>query len=307
MQRRGFEVPPNDPGKLSWVKILLDPSQPRPNFVQPKKTTLPRGKKPIDIVTDYLTALRAYTLLTLARRLGQEAIAATHIEFLLTVPAVWSDKARQMTLEAAVRAGLGSTQAGGDNANGSGGGGGGLRLMTEPEAAAEYALRSIRPNSMKVGDCFTVCDAGGGTVDLISLKITSLVPLQLNEIAIGAGALCGAVYLDRRFEDFVRDTLGRDTYEHMSNRAKQQMMQYWETYMKREFSEGGDAEDDFEDPVSDDEATLNNDRDDEDETDGVGEFWVPVPGVPDSDETHVRGGFLRVTRYIHPSSPLLTD
>lgn len=151
---RGFEVPPADPQKISWIKILLDPSQPRPTFVNPKRTTLPRGKKPVDIVTDYLTALRAYTVQTLERRLGREVMSRTNVEYVLTVPAVWSDKARQMTMEAAMRAGLGL--GGGAVAVAvadEGEGMGLLKLITEPEGAAEYALRSIQPNSMKVGLC----------------------------------------------------------------------------------------------------------------------------------------------------------
>lgn len=154
-QRRGFEVPPADPQKISWIKILLDPSQPRPTFVNAKRTTLPRGKKPVDIVADYLTALRAYTVQTLERRLGREVMGRTKVEYVLTVPAVWSDKARQMTMEAAMRAGLGL--GGGAAAEGEEQeeeGAGLLRLITEPEGAAEYALRSIQPNSMKVGYFF---------------------------------------------------------------------------------------------------------------------------------------------------------
>jgi hypothetical protein len=251
----GFEVPPTDPQKLSWIKILLDPSQPRPTFVQPKRTTLPRGKSPVDIVTDYLRALRAYTLLTLQRRLGAEALTNTPVEYVLTVPAVWSDKARATTLEAAIAAGLGE---------------GGLNLITEPEGAAEYALRSLRPNALKEGDCFTVCDAGGGTVDLITYTISSLHPLQLHEVAVGTGALCGAVYLDRRFEDFVADKIGREALDGMDHRAKFQMGQYWETYMKREFSASDTQEEE--------------------------DFWVPVMGVPDTEDGRMRGGFLRVSR-----------
>ncbi|KAF8247626.1 actin-like ATPase domain-containing protein [Wilcoxina mikolae CBS 423.85] len=255
----GFEVPPTDPQKLSWIKILLDPSQPRPTFVQPKRTTLPRGKSPVAIVTDYLRALRAYTLLTLQRRLGAEALTNTPVEYVLTVPAVWSDKARATTLEAAIAAGLGE---------------GGLNLITEPEGAAEYALRSLRPNALKEGDCFTVCDAGGGTVDLITYTISSLHPLQLHEVAVGTGALCGAVYLDRRFEEFVAEKIGREQLEGMDHRAKFQMGQYWETYMKREFSAAEDTQ-----------------QQEEEE-----DFWVPVMGVQDSEDGRMRGGFLRVSR-----------
>src|SRR5690606_23703280 len=168
----GFEVSHNDANRLSWIKILLDPSQPRPDFVKPKATRLPFKKKPIDIVTDYLTALKNYTMLTLERRFGKEWLhgdemegtVPRRVEFVLTVPAVWSDKARQLTLEAAVKAGLGfypgtaPQELKGANT-------GLLRLSTEPEGAAEYALRTMgEAQSMKVGDCFVVCDAGGGTV-----------------------------------------------------------------------------------------------------------------------------------------------
>lgn len=50
----------------------------------------------------------------------------------MTVPAVWSDAARAKTLECAERAGLGD----GVEA--------GIRLVTEPEAAALYALVKVR-------------------------------------------------------------------------------------------------------------------------------------------------------------------
>lgn len=195
----------------------------------------------------------------LERRLGAEVLGDTEVEYVLTVPAVWSDKARATTLEAAIAAGLG----GKDNA-------GGLHLITEPEGAAEYALRSLRPNTLKEGDCFTVCDAGGGTVDLITYTISSLQPLQLQEVAVGTGALCGAVYLDRRFEDFVADKIGKDQFEAMDHRAKFQMKQYWETYMKREFSQ-----------------KLPHEEEED--------FSVPVMGIPDSEDGRVRGGFLRVS------------
>ncbi|PUU79590.1 hypothetical protein B9Z19DRAFT_979106 [Tuber borchii] len=269
---RGFEVPPTDPQKLSWIKILLDPSQPRPNFVNPKKTTLPRGKKPVDIVTDYLSALKSYTVQTLERRLGKEVVQKSRVEYVLTVPAVWSDKARQMTMEAAIRAGLG-VRAGEDST-------GLLRLITEPEGAAEYALRSIQPNSMNVGDCFVVCDAGGGTVDLISYRISSLIPLQLNEVAIGTGALCGAVYLDRRFEDFVSRRIGKDKFDAMDHRARFQMNQFWETYVKREFV--------------DDEGVQRDEEEEEENENKL--FWVPVMGVPDNEDKGIRGGFLKLSR-----------
>jgi hypothetical protein len=80
------------------------------------------------------------------------------------------------------------------------------------------------------------------------------------------------VYLDRRFEEFVAEKIGREQLEGMDHRAKFQMGQYWETYMKREFSAGEDTQGEEED------------------------FWVPVMGVQDSEDGRMRGGFLRVSR-----------
>ena len=35
---------------------------------------------------------------------------------------------------------------------------------------------------LEVGDAFVICDAGGGTVDLISYEIVSLKPFKLKEL-----------------------------------------------------------------------------------------------------------------------------
>lgn len=45
---------------------------------------------------------------------------------------------------------------------------------------------------------FVLCDAGGGTVDLISYKITQIQPtFRIEEAAIGSGDKCGATYVDK--------------------------------------------------------------------------------------------------------------
>ena len=44
---------------------------------------------------------------TLTRRYGESFMASTKVEFVLTCPAVWSDAAKNTTLQAAERAGMG--------------------------------------------------------------------------------------------------------------------------------------------------------------------------------------------------------
>lgn len=52
------------------------------------------------------------------------------METIITVPAVWSDKAKSDTLQCAHRAGFGQLDK--------------LRMITEPEAAAVYTFHQVR-------------------------------------------------------------------------------------------------------------------------------------------------------------------
>ncbi|KFY66388.1 hypothetical protein V496_02081 [Pseudogymnoascus sp. VKM F-4515 (FW-2607)] len=83
-----------------------------------------------------------------------------------------------------------------------------LVMISEPEAAALHTLRAIQPNTITNGDTFVVCDAGGGTVDLISYQVKSVEPLDLYEVVQGDGGICGAAILDKRFETFIKHRLG---------------------------------------------------------------------------------------------------
>ena len=108
------------------------------------------------------------------------------------MPAVWSDLAQAKTRACAEGAGMGK----------------GLQIISEPEAAAIYALHAMDPHSIQVGDTFVLCDAGGGTVDLISYTVTELKPiLQVAEAANGSGRLCGSTFLNRIFQKFIVDKL----------------------------------------------------------------------------------------------------
>jgi molecular chaperone DnaK (HSP70) len=75
----------------------------------------------MDAVSDYLAQIYTHTMETLSRRYGESFMATTKVEFVLTVPAVWSDSAKNATLQAAEKAGMGNKHE--------------LKLVSEPEAA----------------------------------------------------------------------------------------------------------------------------------------------------------------------------
>lgn len=148
-------------------------------------------------MTDYLTALRKHAEQVLRYKLPESAVNTTPIEFVITTPAVWSDLAQAKTRSCAQKAGMGSGSA--------------LHIISEPEAAAMYALDAMDPHNIKIGDTFVLCDAGGGTVDLISYKVAALKPiLQIAEAAPGSGSSCGSTFLNRIFQKFLKDKLGDD-------------------------------------------------------------------------------------------------
>ncbi len=68
-------------------------------------------------------------------------------------------------------------------------------MIKEPEAAALYTMHCLE-FSLNVGDAFVVCDAGGGTVDLISYEVVGLSPsLQVKELVPGTGKLLSLLVL----------------------------------------------------------------------------------------------------------------
>lgn len=61
---------------------------------------------------------------------------------------------------------------------------------------------------LQVGRRFVVCDAGGGTVDLITYEVTKLEKLEVKEVTEGTGGKCGSSMLNMRFRRFLKQTHG---------------------------------------------------------------------------------------------------
>ncbi|KAG6170156.1 hypothetical protein E4U51_001083 [Claviceps purpurea] len=158
-------------GGIVAIKLLLDPKQERPLYLPATHTrtelrALP--KAPIEIAADFMRAIYEHALEEIASAVPKAYMDICQKEFVLSVPAVWSDAAKNATLKAAELAGIES-----------------ITVVKEPEAAAMYSIKSLE-FSIKKNDAFVVCDAGGGTVDLISYEVMAVAPqLKLKELAPG--------------------------------------------------------------------------------------------------------------------------
>ena len=54
-----------------------------------------------------------------------------------------------------------------------------------------------------------MCDAGGGTVDLISYEVVQVEPeLKIAEIVVGSGGNCGSTFIDTHFQHLLERRLG---------------------------------------------------------------------------------------------------
>ncbi|KAL7276609.1 hypothetical protein RUND412_000413 [Rhizina undulata] len=209
---------------------------------------------PVEVVTDYLRSLREHAISVIERRFHSEFIQRTKTKYVLTVPAVWSDSAKALTVQAARNAGFGKHEVD-------------FNLIGEPEAAAAYSLQAIENEIIKEGDTFVVCDAGGGTVDLVSYKIVQLNPLSISEVVGGSGGLCGSTFVNEKFDEHIRNILGDDTINKMKPVARNEMMRQWEDKVKFKFVDAEDIE----------------------------SYDLYIPGVPDNEEKGLEAGFLSLT------------
>ena len=139
----------NTPGTTDSILggYLSDHQWKHPNM--PTKTA-------VDYTADYLKCIYNYVSNeVLPSRYGAQFLQNQQISYVITVPAIWSDKAKELTRRAAVMAGIPREK---------------LLLITEPEAAALFCATLCKEVDLQIGDRFLICDAGGGTVVHFLLK-----------------------------------------------------------------------------------------------------------------------------------------
>ena len=109
--RWGFQFRPEEP-RLRCIKLFLDRNQKLPHFVSPLETAAQLRKcerTVMDAVSDYLTKIYNHTMETLTRRYGESFMSTTKVDFVLTVPAVWSDRGEERDASGSGESGYGQS------------------------------------------------------------------------------------------------------------------------------------------------------------------------------------------------------
>lgn len=153
-------IPPNVQRHM-WTKLDLDTPQIGEAAKILHELSLDDkepSKQAVDIVADYLAHVKDHLVKNLDHRYGTELWKSLPITLLVTVPAVWSDRAKDRTLLAIRKAGFNDTE---------------LPMLkrtvttTEPEAAAIHTIQALRGSvsdeQLAFGDGLIVCDMGGGS------------------------------------------------------------------------------------------------------------------------------------------------
>ncbi|OXV06305.1 hypothetical protein Egran_05928 [Elaphomyces granulatus] len=182
----GFQIP-SSAKRNKYFKLRLD---------DPSGSTTDT-KSPEELTRLYLSYLYTHMKYSLEKSLSASTVWSTPIDYVITVPAIWTEAAKQKTLTAAEKAGFKSSKK--------------TYLVSEPEAAAIYTLNNLRSSTLGVQRSFVVCDAGGGTVDCISYQIVKLSPrLTVKETTKGTGAKCGSSMLNKRFRRYIKQKFGEE-------------------------------------------------------------------------------------------------
>ncbi|KAK0100415.1 hypothetical protein ONS95_008363 [Cadophora gregata] len=235
----GFDIPP-DEKPLQWFKLLLlreedmvppymDAEVRNSAYLKEAREMLLKLNKSAEaVVADYLGLLWKHLLKSIRTTNGQASIDGQPFRVVITFPAIWPLYAQSRMRKAAYAAGIMDPRHGGETE---------LTLCPEPEAAAIAVMDDFDGHPVESGDIFVICDAGGGTADLITYRLEDITMWEMSECVGGAGKLCGAMLVDEAFDKKMGTWIGESKWAKLADSTKREWMgRYWEDELKRSFN-----------------------------------------------------------------------
>ncbi|XP_053373619.1 heat shock 70 kDa protein 12B-like [Mercenaria mercenaria] len=166
----------------------------------------------IDVFSAAIKYLKDHLMKRLQDRIAD--LRETDIHWVLTVPAIWHDGAKQFMKEAAHKAGIPVDQ---------------LTLALEPEAAAIYCKEIVvsrakeqgkeaQSQSFSPGAQFMVLDLGGGTVDITVHEVQT--DGTLKELHSPSGGPWGGTVVDKGIDEFLDELFGPNVMREFRDECK---------------------------------------------------------------------------------------
>lgn len=151
------------------------------------------------------------------------AIDSKDVHLVLTVPAIWTDAAKQFMRNAAINAGISTKN---------------LTIALEPEAASIFCRHlsvntttdgsDVSISKLPTGTKYMILDAGGGTIDITVHEVISSESVK--EITAASGGGWGGILVDKAFEDFLVNLLGQKTYETFKEQETEDWIDLWRDF-----------------------------------------------------------------------------
>ncbi|KAK7097173.1 heat shock 70 kDa protein 12B-like [Littorina saxatilis] len=165
----------------------------------------------VDVFANSLTFMKKHLLRAVGAHLGYDPHPDT-VRWVLTVPAIWDENAKQFMREAAFKGNLIDKQCSDQ-----------LLIALEPEAASlhcrhlpdtdfvGYKDNSINKPTFEPGTKYLVVDAGGGTIDVVAHKIRK--DGRVRELFRATGGAWGGTIIDRQFHTLMESIFGTEFIE----------------------------------------------------------------------------------------------
>ncbi|XP_035994553.1 heat shock 70 kDa protein 12A-like [Fundulus heteroclitus] len=173
----------------------------------------PNGKemKALKVFAEALRFLKEDALKTIEQNTGGKKFTESDFTWVLTIPTIWDNSAKQFMREAATKAGI--------VRNGTGNN---LVFALEPEAASVHC-KKLPPEGFiaekqggnkldqSPGTRYIVVDCGGGTIDITVHEV--LKGGVLKELHKASGNDIAGQRVDRKFKEFLRDTFSAEVWD----------------------------------------------------------------------------------------------
>uniref|UniRef100_A0A8C6ULG4 Uncharacterized protein n=1 Tax=Neogobius melanostomus TaxID=47308 RepID=A0A8C6ULG4_9GOBI len=196
-----------------------------------------RTMKALTVFTEALRFLKEDALKYISTNANNHKFLPSDFTWVLTVPAIWEDSAKQFMREAATQAGIvskGSEEK--------------LLIALEPEAASIWCKKLpadgfLSDNHSRTalqqtpGTQYIVVDCGGGTIDITVHEV--LRGGALKELHKASGNAMGGQTVDRKFKEFLREIFCDGVWDEFeaNHPGEVQKIMYDFTFMKQEDEE----------------------------------------------------------------------